>query len=888
MSPRGKTLAAVWVFYAIFAFTISFPLANTHLGTLLATSVHTLTVLVAVFLLIWTCRKQQNKKIVTAHLLLAAALTLGVLVGILTLLFFNATGDELSTEWSVLDTAYLGIIPLIAIALLMFPVASHAAGSVIRTILDGLLGGLGLWVILYIVWLMPLEVHDKINDATLISALVYPAADVFIIGMAASVASRVASVWRKQILILLTGLILWALSDILYIIQVANETYSSASWVAAIGQGGLILICIGATVKPEKMYIKRSVNQLFSAIPFIPVIITWFIGVGIIILGIEIPKVGRFAIFMLMGLLIGRMLVGWWDRTRLTKRLTLTDRLYEALVTESFEAIAVFTKEGNLVYGSPSVYKGLTKTYGDVEKVNVLQWIHPEEKRTVNKTFIRVANTPGTKETLTVRLKTTNEEYRWTQIVLHNMCNDEAVQGIVANGRDVHSTVTLQKDLAYAATHDSLTHLGNMLAGRTELTKLYEQKEPGFALLVDLDGFKNVNDAYGHHVGDKVLIKNAQRLKECVKDENAIYRLGGDEFLIIVNNEKKAYKIAQQIVETSRETIQIGPISAVTPASIGIAKFSDANNVDELLRNADLAMYTAKGRGKDQWETYEDWMHNHSVNRMTTIGAIRASIADSDPKKLKIVYQPIVDLKRAKMVGAEALVRLVTPSGEELNPAQFIPIAEDIGIITTLGEQILDRVCADIAEWKTRNIKFGRINVNVSRKQMNTEIVNMFKKVMKKHGIKGEDLCIELTESAVLTNIGLAETSLNDLRKLGIQIALDDFGTGESSLSQIKHLPIDVVKIDKEFITNARSEKDWELVKSIMNICNQLELPVVAEGIEHEKTITTLLEHGCQWGQGYFYSKGVEKIELENYAQLYADKNPIDYIKQVKRSQIKT
>ena len=439
---------------------------------------------------------------------------------------------------------------------------------------------------------------------------------------------------------------------------------------------------------------------------------------------------------------------------------------------------------------------------------------------------------------------------------------DPTVRGIVLTVRDVTERRRLENDLAHQAFHDGLTGLANRVLFRNRLEHAFALAERGDqelgVLFVDLDDFKEVNDTLGHAVGDLLLVAVGQRIAQAIGPTNTAARMGGDEFAILVEpsaDPDGACEVADRIVAALSVPVELsdglgGSHIVSGAASIGVATRHDAQSPTELLRHADLALYLAKGAGKATWQRYQSDLHTAMVERLELRSALLEAV---EGKQFRLQYQPIVEVAGGHVIGVEALVRWQHPVRGLVGPNLFIELAEESGAIVDIGAWVLREALRQFAEWKAAEPAgtMRYISVNVSARQFRTPgFVDQVREALADNGAKPQWLLLEITESLVL-------------RELGVRIAIDDFGTGYSSLSYLRQMPVDVLKIDKSFIDDILASKQQRaLVNAIVTLARNLDLGVVAEGIEDAAQRAMLARMGCPSGQGYLFSKPVWPEEV--------------------------
>ncbi|MEI6209627.1 MAG: EAL domain-containing protein [Desulfuromonadales bacterium] len=433
---------------------------------------------------------------------------------------------------------------------------------------------------------------------------------------------------------------------------------------------------------------------------------------------------------------------------------------------------------------------------------------------------------------------------------------------------DISDIKRSQEELDFIAHHDMLTNLPNRLLfsyslkHSIELAELYNRQLA--VIFIDLDHFKKVNDTLGHDLGDELLKIVAKDLGAHVREPDMLARIGGDEFILLLNEadvSSYAIEIAEKFLALLDRSFMVSGYETNISASIGISIFpTDGQDATTLVKNADTAMYHAKTHGRNSYHFFSQEMSEHVQERVRLERLLRRSIERSE---LSVHYQPQIDLKTGRLVGAEALVRWQNPELGAVSPVIFIPIAEDIGFISTLGEWVLRTACHQVKEWERNGLKLPRISVNLSVKQMeHGSIVEMVNRILEETGLHTLMLELEVTESAIMNN-DQALTLLDDLRRLGVELAIDDFGTGYSSLSYLRRLPIQKLKIDRSFITDVTADASREaIVRAIIAMANALGLNTIAEGIENETEADFLIQEGCRQAQGYFYGRPLPPAEF--------------------------
>ena len=550
------------------------------------------------------------------------------------------------------------------------------------------------------------------------------------------------------------------------------------------------------------------------------------------------------------------------------ERIALTDEVnrrksedyFRTLVQNTADVILIVEEQNVVRYASPSA----TSVFGDQTVVGMsldalLDVDDHDRREGLIGLMRRRALTATTADEASVERVVRRPDGQVVRVEAssRDLTDDVTVQGIVVTLRDVTDRRRLERELTHHAFHDSLTGVGNRLLfqERVKVAVARAAQRGGIVgvLFVDIDDFKIVNDTMGHHAGDQLLIAVAERLKSVLDLPDSAARLGGDEFAALVediSDPAEVEGVAAQIIAALNEPFYVGDVLVSGVSSIGLATTADAVDEQDLLRQADLALYVAKGSGKGQWRRYQSDLHTAVLKRMEVRTELDQAIKENS---FEVRYQPIVHLATGRTVGFEALVRWIHPQAGLIQPADFIDIAEESGLIVPLGDWVMRTSIAAAAEWRDPG---SYVSVNVSVRQFRTPgFVDKVRSHLAEAGLPPSRLMVEITESLLLPDEEQVWDDLADLRAMGAKVAIDDFGTGYSSLSYLRRVPIDVVKIDRSFVnTIGSSEQDRELVGGIVSLAATLKLDVIAEGIETNTERDLLVELGCPMGQGYLFS----------------------------------
>ncbi len=553
-------------------------------------------------------------------------------------------------------------------------------------------------------------------------------------------------------------------------------------------------------------------------------------------------------------------------------RLKHTEDRLERILNSLEEVVWSITLDPlRCLYLNPAVEKIFGRSADDFLQCPDLwfELIHPDDREWV-KTAFRGSEQNHDIE-LEYRILNIDGNVRWLKVRAQANSYDTTQYRLDGILYDITDRKEVETQLLHTAQHDSLTGLQNRRLFIENVNKLLKQaqlkEDLQFAVLfIDLDRFKNINDSLGHHYGDKLLTEIAKALKDIVRPTETIARIGGDEFTILLANihhPNDAIQVAQRIEAKLKVPMDLGGHAITTTASIGIAMGSARyKNADELLRDADIAMYQAKRQGKAQYQLFESEMHAKVLHQISLEQDLALAL---EREEFLLHYQPILDLESEKLLGFEALVRWHQPERGLVSPAEFIPLAEESGLIELLGEQILRQACQQMNRWQTeyRGISNLTMSVNISSRQLHSpNFLNMLDAVLSETGMSGQALKLEITESLLLGDDPELLEIFYALQKREIQLSLDDFGTGYSSLSYLHRFPINTLKIDRSFINRMESDpQSYAIVKTMTTLAETLDMDVVAEGVETSSQVVLLKALQCNSVQGYFFSKPLPAVQ---------------------------
>jgi diguanylate cyclase (GGDEF)-like protein/PAS domain S-box-containing protein len=550
---------------------------------------------------------------------------------------------------------------------------------------------------------------------------------------------------------------------------------------------------------------------------------------------------------------------------------------FRSLVAHSSDLITVLDAHGTVTYQSPSVERILGYRVEEIEGTDFARLLGESDRPRLAQILAGVgeAYVGGGSEAHVIECTLKHQQGTWLKFELQHtdLLQDEHVRGIVLNGRDVSERKKFEDQLAHQAFHDPVTNLANraLFADRVQHAIMRSIRGgPAIGIMfIDLDDFKTVNDSLGHAAGDRVLQEVAQRLQATVRPADTVARFGGDEFAILldgISDSSEAATVAGRMLGALEQQLEVEGKQVYPRASVGIClvdqEFGSAD-AEELLRNADVAMYMAKRDSKGSYRVFEPEMHERVVERLELQTELQQAL---ELEQLEIHYQPVVRLDKQADYGVEALLRWMHPERGTIPPLNFIPLAEETGLIIPIGRWVLEQACRQGVRLQER---FPRtppltMSVNLSVKQLQSEtIIDDVRNALEVTGLPSSSLVLEITESVMMADTDLAVRRLHELKELGVLLAMDDFGTGYSSLSYLSRYPVDILKMDRSFL--ASEHENSGLAAAIIALGNSLQLDVVAEGIEVPEQIASLRDLGCELGQGFFFAKPMNDEALIEY-----------------------
>jgi diguanylate cyclase (GGDEF)-like protein/PAS domain S-box-containing protein len=774
---------------------------------------------------------------------------------------------------SLADLFYLAFFPILFAGFTIAVRASSLRVSWGRLLLDSLILVLGFGTFFWFFVISPVAAGSDEEFARFVLAQVYIACDCLML-MAIGVLLMNSShcPLRKTTLALLTGGFgMMFLGDIVWATAVVENSYFSGANFSDVlylacyaGLAGAAQVQIRDKSRPERQR-AGSGSALTQGVAYAGLglsffVLVYFAGGN----GTDTVTVMTVAIFVLAVLVMARQSVILRDdaKERQRKAVDLVEARFASLIRNASDAIMIVGADGRIEYASPAMQRTFGLWHDDLVGRRLGEIWREADRERIASFLAEVTATQGV-SIGPVELSVGTKTKRFiAECVGSNLLDDPAVKGLALNLRDVTERKALEDQLRQLAFHDPLTLLANRSLFRNRVEHaiaLSRRTQDRLAvLMIDLDNFKNVNDTLGHDVGDRLLQTAAQRLVKCTRAADTVARLGGDEFAVLlegVTTLDQAEQIAAAVTDAFRQPLSIDGNDLLVTTSVGVALSEPGHDTEQVLRNADIAMYNAKSTGKGRHVVFHARMQEQLRERLRLEDDLSQALVREE---FFLEFQPIIDLKSSELLGVEALVRWQHPEQGRLMPAQFIPMAEETGQVIALGRWVLMDACCRVQEWR-KSVAAGeglRVAVNISGRHLQQgDLVADVRAALEASGLEAESLLIELTESTMMHNSESNLVRLRELKALGVKLAIDDFGTGYSSLSYLHRFPIDILKIDRSFVSRlTESAEGPKLARAVVMLGETLGLETVAEGVEVDDQVTQLLQLGCVAAQGFLFS----------------------------------
>jgi diguanylate cyclase (GGDEF)-like protein/PAS domain S-box-containing protein len=769
-------------------------------------------------------------------------------------------GNLLSQQLRVLNIlAHVAVVVLLAAPVYRRSVGLRSRSEQLALILD--VGALTLAVGAY-TWFFPvselLETSPDTAEAGRIGAAVLLSAVTGVLFGAKSVFISFFSAQRRTMLLLGVALSLGGVVPALLVATGRSDLGASMPLVPLACALFLSSTRPGAAVDPLPPEVAEKWRRRFSMLPFAAVAATDVLLLLGLVTGSLLDRlvVGVSAVVLTVTAVIRQV--------NAVAELRRHERRFRSLVQNSYDVVTINEPDGTITYMSGGSQRMFGRTPDQRTGGNITELIHPDDREATKGYFRDVATRPGASVMWKSRLRHADGSWRWIEVLSTNMLHEPSVRGIVSNTRDITETHLLAERLSHEASHDMLTGLANRGLFQERVGQAVGRCATGLGMnvvLVDLDNFKTVNDTLGHAAGDQLLVTVAERLGAAVRSSDTVARLGGDEFAILLED-IPSYAVEQvitAIIGALREPVVVDGSDLRVQASFGVVAGVEGDDAGDLLRRADIAMYEAKARGEGGWQHYVEGMQARGVERDRWAADLRRAVTDGE---LHLHFQPVVSLPHGEMTGVEALVRWQHPDRGLLGPGDFIPAAEETGLIVDIGRWVLTEACHRLAQWHRDHGDRApaSISVNASARQLQeVAFADEVAGVLRDSGLPAYRLTVEITESTAVGGRITTDT-LAHLRASGVRLSLDDFGTGQSTLSLLANCPVDQIKLDRTFVPDATSAV---IATAVLQLARGIGVEAVAEGVETQEQADRLTRLGYERAQGFHFARPMPAEALE-------------------------
>ncbi|HEX5004444.1 MAG TPA: EAL domain-containing protein [Gemmatimonadales bacterium] len=806
--------------------------------------------------------------------------SLSVLIGnSVSVYYVLLRGEGLAVSWA--DLFYLADSGFLLAALLAFPLSRRIHLEWWKFVLDATMVIVGGVVVIWYFTVLPGAPGLPDGRAGMVINFAFPIASLLVLlGITTVLLRGPIDRNRWAFGLLVGGVLLSVVADLTFGLIQLQTGERGATFVDAV-----YLLVYLLLIASADLYRRRPVpriagteeyqprSQPLSPLPYAAVAITF----GLLLVEAFQPGLGPvtdLAVWAvtITALVVVRQVLAVRQNVRLLAETAArqNEARFRSLVQHSSDVILVVEADGTIQFVSPSAARVLRYDPDRLLGLPVQSLLVVDDRERAIGFLRDASNASSLPAPIEWGFRQPDGSALQTETIATNLIADPTVRGIVLNIRDVSERTRLQQELVHQAFHDSLTGLANRALFRDRVSHALaiarRQGRDVTVLYLDLDDFKKVNDSLGHTEGDRLLKSAADRFLACARATDTVARLGGDEFGILiedVHGSDGPGNLIERLTGAMQAPFRLGHNEVPVTASFGVATAMGGETADDLLRNADLAMYTAKRQGKGRYATYESQMVTDTRQRLDLEVALRTAIARDE---MVLHYQPIMHLQTGEIFGFEALVRWNHPRFGHMLPQHFVPLAEETGLIVRLGGWVLREACAQIQRWR---VKYPEarwpISVNLSGRQLQEpELVHETRTALALSGVEPSALVLEITESILMQQADSAQQQLRAMKALGVGLAIDDFGTGYSSLSYLQRFPIDILKIAKPFIDDVGAGVERSaLARAIIGLGDTLKLKTIAEGVEIAEQREALVALGCELGQGHYFARAMEVEAVE-------------------------